>query len=75
MTPAQVSADCLLSANVLEETNTFQTGQGVLRQAAETINVMALAMHTFCERVEAGEIRSRKTYADFCIILGRQPKR
>ncbi len=32
------------------------------------------AMQRFCDRVEAGEVRSRRTYAEFCGILGREPK-
>lgn len=35
---------------------------------------MAEAMDRFCDRVEAGEIRSKRTYAEFCEILGREPK-
>ncbi len=36
---------------------------------------MAEAMDRFCDRVEAGEVRSRRTYAEFCGILGREPKK
>lgn len=32
------------------------------------------AMQRFCDRVEAGEVRSRRTYAEFCDILGREPR-
>lgn len=32
------------------------------------------AMTRFCDRVEAGEVRSRRTYAEFCEILGRVAK-
>jgi hypothetical protein len=32
------------------------------------------AMQRFCDRVEAGEVRSRRTYAEFCDLLGRAPK-
>ena len=35
---------------------------------------MAEAMARFCDRVEAGEVRSRRTYAEFCEILCREPK-
>lgn len=35
---------------------------------------MATAMNRFCDRVEAGEVRSRRTYAEFCEILGRAPR-
>ncbi len=35
---------------------------------------MAEAMSEFCDRVEAGEVRSRRTYAKFCEILGREPR-
>ncbi len=30
------------------------------------------AMNEFCDRVEKGEVHSRKTYAKFCKILGRK---
>lgn len=33
------------------------------------------AMHRFCDRVEAGEVRSKRTYAEFCEILGREPRK
>lgn len=29
------------------------------------------AMHRFCDRVEAGEIKSKATYAEFCVMLSR----
>lgn len=32
------------------------------------------AMSTFCDRVEKGEVRSKRTYAEFCTILGRIPR-
>lgn len=32
------------------------------------------AMQRFCDRVEAGEVRSQRTYAEFCEILGRPNK-
>lgn len=32
------------------------------------------AMNRFCDRVEAGEVRSRRTYAEFCALIGRAPK-
>lgn len=34
----------------------------------------AVAMNRFCDRVERGEVRSRRTYAEFCEILGREPR-
>lgn len=35
---------------------------------------MADAMNRFCDRVEKGEVRSKRTYAEFCEILDREPK-
>lgn len=32
------------------------------------------ALQRFCDRVEAGEVRSRRTYAKFCGLLGREVK-
>lgn len=32
------------------------------------------AAGTFCDRVERGEVRSKRTYAQFCKILGRTPR-
>jgi hypothetical protein len=32
------------------------------------------AITEFCERVERGEIRSKRTYAKFCELLGRAPR-
>lgn len=35
---------------------------------------MAQAMNEFCDRVERGEVRSKRTYATFCEILERKPR-
>lgn len=42
-----------------------------LREAAASVGAMRDAMTNFCERVEAGEVRSVKTYRQFCQLLGR----
>lgn len=39
--------------------------------SAAMIRVMRSAMDEFCDRVERGEIRSKRTYQKFCTILGR----
>ena len=47
----------------------YSTGPGisVLRAAHDR-------MQHFCDRVEAGTLRSKRTYAEFCAILGRVPR-
>jgi len=35
---------------------------------------LRLAATTFCDRVEIGEIRSTRSYREFCLALGREPK-
>ncbi len=37
----------------------------------QKIKPLENAMNEFCDRVENGEIRSKKTYATFCKLLGR----
>lgn len=51
------------------EDHDWAAGPGLraLRRAEE-------GMSTFCDRVERGEVRSKRTYAQFCAILGRTPK-
>jgi hypothetical protein len=46
----------------------------VIAMACE-IEALRKATGEFCDRVEAGEIRSRRTYAKFCELLGREPRR
>ncbi len=45
--------------------------EGLRLQADAKIREMSAAMNEFCDRVEAGEIRSRRTYGKFKEILGR----
>lgn len=45
-----------------------------LRDVIDDVTRQRDAMNRFCDRVEAGEVRSRRTYAEFCTILGRSPK-
>lgn len=45
----------------------------VLR-ATKSKTEMIEAISEFCDRVEAGEIRSRRTYAKFCWLLERKPR-
>lgn len=43
-------------------------------EAADRIDYLEAAMGEFCDRVERGEVRSRRTYARYCDLLGRKPK-
>lgn len=49
---------------------------GVVNQTAAMTRLRELlaTMHNFCDRVEAGEVRSRRTYSKFCQLLGREVK-
>lgn len=46
----------------------------VIANMIEKLRHMDKAMNKFCDRVEAGEVKSVKTYAEFCEILGRENK-
>lgn len=41
---------------------------------AEKVILYERLMNNFCDRVERGEARSRKTYLAFCEALGRENK-
>lgn len=47
-----------------------EIGNMLLNQVREMRDVMG----EFCDRVEKGEVRSKRTYAKFCAILKREPK-
>lgn len=48
----------------------YAAGPG-LRALSTAVELMT----EFCDRVEQGSIRSKRTYAKFCALLGRTPKR
>jgi hypothetical protein len=63
----------------LEDMRDFCSGDhrphpnNVARLCNKALDAVA-AMDEFCDRVEAGEVRSSRTYLKFCEILGREPR-
>jgi hypothetical protein len=61
----------LVVRDLVAERAKWRAGCG--KAQAERAELARLAM-TFCDRVEAGEVKSTKTYGAFCRALGREPK-
>jgi len=45
-----------------------------LKSRIDSIQPYINAMNEFCDRVDCGEVRSKKTYLKFCKLLEREPK-
>lgn len=57
-------------ALMLRASGTCRKGKLEVLAMRESLRELVIVAHRFCRRVEAGEVRSKKTYADFQQALG-----